>query len=358
MTDADGKKYKKYLTVKNAIKQEIASLKPGDKVGTEIGYTKKFNVSRPTIRHAIQDLIEEGSIVRKAGIGLMIPPQQCADPSSKSVLIMLHSLETDDGMFTRAVWGAVDYFNQIGYSYQIATAIFEESKFKFLQQTDLRQYHGVITTAFDTEYDRKSIRLLQDANTPVVLLDNPYKRGIFSYVVADDHAGGFLIGDYLAKLGHKRILYIKTGWPAQTTENRLDGIRDALLEYDIALRSEDVVTVPYEANAENYILKNATKTSFNYTAIACSNDILAMHVANALNTLKIRIPEDISVTGFGDYRLAPFVNPPLTTVHVSGDAMGREAAKLLSSYDLTQQTKKIILDVHLVERGSTGPVPE
>ena len=352
------KRQKKYLAVKEAIQQDIAALKPGDLAGTEMAYVKKFNVSRPTVRHAINDLIEEGAVMRVAGVGLQIPSRQQALDPQKKLLIMVNALESDDGMFTRVVLGAVDVSNKKGYNYQIMNNLFEETKYNFLLNNDMSQYLGVITTAYDTYYDKKSMQFLKENNIPVVLIDNPFRRGIFSYVVADDYAGGYLVGTHLAQLGHKRVLFIMNGWPAQTTHNRMQGLREGLAEYDVELRDEDVVKVPFEADADGYILENARNPSFDYSAIACSNDMLAMYVVNALDKLELRVPDDISITGFGDYRIASMMRHPLTTIHVSGYKMGSEAARLIYSSDFARQTKKIILNVHLVERSTTAPVSE
>ena len=175
-SDMEMKKQKKYLAVKEAIQQDIAALKPGDLAGTEMAYVKKFNVSRPTVRHAINDLIEEGAVIRVAGVGLQIPSRQQAPDSQKKLLIMVNALESDDGMFTRVVLGAVDVSNKKGYNYQIMNNLFEETKYNFLLNNDMSQYLGVITTAYDTYYDKKSMQFLKENNIPVVLIDNPFRR--------------------------------------------------------------------------------------------------------------------------------------------------------------------------------------
>jgi LacI family transcriptional regulator len=65
------------------------------------------------------------------------------------------------------------------------------------------------------------------------------------------------------------------------------------------------------------------------TVIICGNDVLEAGALTQAKTLGIKIPGDVSVTGFGDIELASIVSPGLTTVHVPHREMGKRAAKSL-----------------------------
>jgi len=345
----------KYEKIYQIIKEEAMNLDPGSPLGTEVGFSKVYKVSRPTVRRAIEKLIEEGIVSRIAGVGLQVSMKSLNTSKSKKILIMVNSLEADDGLFSRIVMGAVEVSNKYGYSYHILNNLTEDEKVRYCTQSDLSDFFGVITTAYDTPSDRMVLRILKEKGIPFVLVDNPIKGGVYSYVVADDYGGGYEIGRYLSDLGHKKVLFISNSWPAETTINRKTGLFDAFRERGIYLDDENNATsIPFEADAYPFIINNSLLPYFNYTAIVCSNDLIAAHVANALDSLSILIPEDISLAGFGDYMIASIMRHPLTTIQVAGYKMGYQAAKLLFKQTDKNQSDKLILNVSLVIRQSTS----
>lgn len=93
------------------------------------------------------------------------------------------------------------------------------------------------------------------------------------------------------------------------------------------------------------------------TAIVCDDDILAAGACKAARRLGLRIPEDLSVTGFDDLALATAVEPELTTVHLPAERVGEQGmAALLAVLEGTTWTAPDI-PVRLVVRDSTGPAP-
>lgn len=342
-----------YQQICETIRAEAKQFEPGYFLGTEISYAKKFNVSRPTVRKAVDCLINEGIVSRIAGIGLEVTHKERKEVFDKKLLISVETLEADDGLFTKIVMGAINTANDYGYGYHILNNLESDEKYNTFKNLDLSSYIGVITTAYDTPNDKKILQLLKNANVKFVLVDNPIEGGIYNYVVADDYAGGYLIGEHLMKLNHKRILFLANAWPAVTVTNRQKGLSDALKQNGLFLNEKDIVKVDYESLAQNYILENALKPEFDYTAIVTSNDIISMHCINAFDVLGIKVPQEISITGFGDYRIASMMRHPLTTIKVPGYKMGTEAAKLILESNLVNKYHKIILDIELVIRETT-----
>lgn len=343
-----------YQQICETIRSEANQYEPGHFLGTEISYAKKFNVSRPTVRKAIDCLIADGIVSRIAGVGLEVTHTQKVEVFDKKVLIAVNTLGGDDGLFTKIVMGAIDTANDYGYGYRILSNTESNDKLNSIKNLDLSHYIGVITTAFDTDEDKKILQLLKNANVKFVLVDNPIEGGIYNYVVADDYAGGYLLGEHLVKLNHTRILYLANAWPAVTVTNRQKGLRDAMNQNGLSLLDRDIVKVDYESLAQNFILENALNPEFDYTAIVASNDIISMHCINALDMLGIKVPQDISITGFGDYKIASMMRHPLTTIKVPGYKMGTEAAKLILESSLNNKYHKIILDVELRLRETTA----
>ena len=100
-------------------------------------------------------------------------------------------------------------------------------------------------------------------------------------------------------------------------ENELDDI------YEKALSGEFVAEWGLEG--ANLLLDDKERPS----AIACANDLIAMGVYRAAHERGLKIPDDLSVVGFGDFPAAVYLSPGLTTVHTPMREMGYEAAKVL-----------------------------
>jgi DNA-binding LacI/PurR family transcriptional regulator len=96
------------------------------------------------------------------------------------------------------------------------------------------------------------------------------------------------------------------------------------------------------------------------TASFCSNDEMAAGVLRAAHELGLRVPKDISVVGFDDITMSNYTDPPLTTVGVVKEHMGRRAmARLIELVERTDdRVKTELAPVELVSRASTGVARE
>jgi DNA-binding LacI/PurR family transcriptional regulator len=92
------------------------------------------------------------------------------------------------------------------------------------------------------------------------------------------------------------------------------------------------------------------------TSIVCVNDLMAVGAMREIRERGLRVPEDISVTGFDNIKLAQFCNPTLTTVHIPRNQIGQSICDVLISNERTKQCE-ILIDPELVVRDSTGPAP-
>jgi LacI family transcriptional regulator len=94
------------------------------------------------------------------------------------------------------------------------------------------------------------------------------------------------------------------------------------------------------------------------TGVFVSNNLMTIGALRAVHEFGIRVPEQLSIVGFDDLELAPFLAPPLTVVDRPMEEQGVLAMRLLlgrldGSY--TDEPRRIVLDTRLVRRGSCGP---
>jgi hypothetical protein len=98
-------------------------------------------------------------------------------------------------------------------------------------------------------------------------------------------------------------------------------------------------------------------SGFHPTAFVCANDFMAVGVLRELRERGLRVPMDVSVTGFDNIRLSEYCDPPLTTVHIPREMIGRTAFECLVGGGVPAGSagREIQIDTEFVVRESTGP---
>ena len=162
---------------------------------------------------------------------------------------------------------------------------------------------------------------------------------------------------YLLDLGHSSFAMIAglTEGNDRASE-RLTGVREALKWAGLGLDTSRVLERPYSVSAGRDALRQLMAVSPRPTAVVCGNDVLALGALLEATALRLRVPDDLSVTGFDDLDLAREIPPGLTTVHAPLEEMGRQtAAYLLGALPSVDGVTHIELPAELVVRGTTGP---
>ena len=93
------------------------------------------------------------------------------------------------------------------------------------------------------------------------------------------------------------------------------------------------------------------------TAVVCVNDVMAVGALRELRDQGLRVPQDVSVSGFDNVKLAQYCYPPLTSIHIPRDEIGRFICDALLPRDGAMLEHEIVIDPELVVRESTGPAP-
>lgn len=173
----------------------------------------------------------------------------------------------------------------------------------------------------------------------------------------DNRLAAINIVDYLFGLGHRRF-----GMIAGLTQDndraaeRIDGVR-------IALRTRGLEPIVIERrysisegqDGARVLMDRASPP----TALICGNDILALGAMAGCASLKLRVPQDVSITGFDDLDFARCTTPSLTTIRVEADEIGRRAAeRLIALITGNGPQNSVQLPVDLIVRGSTAPPPD
>tara|TARA_R110002153_G_scaffold25502_1_gene80705 strand:- start:7382 stop:8389 length:1008 start_codon:yes stop_codon:yes gene_type:complete len=154
----------------------------------------------------------------------------------------------------------------------------------------------------------------------------------------DNIAGGKVMADYIASLGHTDIVVLSTKDRIYDATHRLNGIRQSLSAHNINLPQEHIAHGSPDYAGGRSTIEQLIQQDIKFSAVLCYNDAMATGVISALTDLGIRIPEDVSIVGFDDVLLAKYCMPKLTTVKYPIDIMARKATELALSLIAKDQT--------------------
>ncbi len=210
-----------------------------------------------------------------------------------------------------------------------------------------------------TGQSTRSVEMLLEKNIPVVLIDRDLPDIKVSRVLVDNHRGGYTGMRHLLELGHRSIGVIGTPAYSHSMIQRMEGVRQALEEFDLDTSGLlmgsgllDYFEMGYHHTKR--LLQGKNRPS----AIFALIDIAAIGAMHAAAELGFRIPDDLSVMGYDDIPLASFSVPTLTSVRQPIYEMGEVASRLLLTHirDRSRSVETMMLDTGLSVRQSTTAV--
>ena len=173
------------------------------------------------------------------------------------------------------------------------------------------------------------IEYLCQVEFPFVAFGRTENACDFHYVDEDSEYGMRLIAHHLAELGHQRIAFIAAPENLMFAHYRLKGFREGLAEKGIHLDENLIVTGDLTqrdgVKQAAYLLDLPNPP----TAIAASNDLMALGAISAAQKRGLRVGKDIAITGFDNIPLAEYNHPSLTTIHQPIYQIGDQVCEML-----------------------------
>ncbi len=216
-----------------------------------------------------------------------------------------------------------------------------------------RRVDGIIVTS--SRVGALYLPLLKELNVPIVLVNDQYPGSFVHSVMIANREGSRAAADHLIGLGHRRIAYVGDRSGYQSEAERFAGYKEALAAAGIPFVDELAVEGDGRTEGAIEAMNRLLALDRPPTAVCCYNDMTALGAMRAIHALGLRVPEDVSVTGFDDLFFAAYLQPPLTTVRQPMRRMGQMAMenlfKLMSGEGSVAQ---IEVEADLIVRGSTG----
>ncbi|HUB82103.1 MAG TPA: LacI family DNA-binding transcriptional regulator [Bryobacteraceae bacterium] len=199
------------------------------------------------------------------------------------------------------------------------------------------------------------IEELSGSRIPVVFYDVGAARRNITNIRVNYRRGMDKLADYLYTLGHRRLGFIGHHAMLGPINERIATLLGSKphhpgLEVETAVDADSLEGGRRAARA----LLSANRK---LTAVMCVNDVMAVGALRELRESGLRVPQDISVTGFDNIELAQFCHPSLTTVHIPRQQIGKIICDVLIASQEPPRAQDIVIDPELVVRDSTGPAP-
>jgi DNA-binding LacI/PurR family transcriptional regulator len=310
----------------NKLKGEIASgrFKPGDKMFAIGEIVEKYDVSTTTAVRCINMMKEDGilkSIPRKGTFVCGVPDVSIEKTAElKRIVLVAHNSARAKGNFINTICQSV-----------IAEAYNHGLDLK-LENINKENLAGLERVPFEVESSDGIITVTGQPSTfMMMLLNNSSLRrvSIDSHfpnspcVLTDNYHGmGELIG-HLKDLGHERIAYAKAFFDSPNTTNE----NERAEAYEILMKNSGSEVIVYDKGSIEETAAALKEDKSKPTALMFSRDDYALRFIKAAENIGIKIPRDLSVTGFDRFSLRDSDLSNLTTYEVALQELGRHAVE-------------------------------
>lgn len=306
----------------------------GEFLPSERDLSRQFGVNRLTLRKGLADLVRRGILESVPGAGNRVVGKGRVSAKSRLIGCVMNR---QPGVRTLSPYYA-DVFSGI----EAALAESDYSLvFSSVRVADLWTAAGAVRVRPQAVNPRcagvlligglpdELAQLYLKKGAGVVFVDRIGGNDVPS-VVPDNAAGALAVARYLVGLGHRRIAFLGAR-KDPVVEARLSGLTLALKEAGRSFDNRDFIAGDYEIRPafeamKAYLARNRRSLP---TAVLAVNDEAAIGALRAVREAGLRVPRDMSVAGFDDIAWAAHAVPPLTTVRIPREEMGRMAARTL-----------------------------
>lgn len=327
----------KYQQIMDWIHKRIdtGQLRVGDRLETEAEISARFDFSRQTVRQALANLEQEGTINRIQGSGSYVKnalAREGSSPLSKSVTII--SSYTDSYIFPRILQSMAKVLQEAGYSTRIMFTNNHRETEKSILSELIRSgsRDPIIAEPVTSALPNPNLALyreLRQRGIPVIFFNTFYPDIDVPHVSLDDVAAGRQVTEYLISLGHEHIGCILKNDDGQGIR-RYMGYQQALTDAGIPLAEKRVCWVDTHdlkemLHKDEWIIRRMKDC----TAVLCYNDEVAYMLTELCAEYGIGVPSELSIASIDNSRLTQLNSVPLTSAAHPMEELGSRVAQNL-----------------------------
>lgn len=227
--------------------------------------------------------------------------------------------------FAAILNSAKETFEMLGYDVTFISDTIAGTKASFLEHARYRNCDGVLIASVD--FTSPQVVELVNSEIPTVTIDYPFSDK--SAVMSDNVEGQYELTKYVLEMGHRRIGLIH-GEMTMVTKKRLNGFRRALKEFGVELNPMyEKAGAFHDTKRTAEMVRELMALPEPPTILMCPDDYAALGALTELEKMGLRIPEDISVTGYDGISLSQVLRPKLTTYFQDSTGIGHQSARKL-----------------------------
>ncbi|AXI46659.1 LacI family transcriptional regulator [Sulfitobacter sp. SK012] len=235
----------------------------------------------------------------------------------------------ENAIFARGIQAFQEELHELGYTLLVSSTGYRpDVEDQQIRALVARGADGLLLIGYDRE--PAIYEYLEGRNIPVLLAWAFQSENKQPAIGFDNRASMQLLCEKVWELGHRRIGMISAIVKGNDrAKDRLQGVMDTVSAHGVDPATVPVIETPYDIENGETAFKQMMSSDVTPTVVMCGNDVLAAGALKGAREMGLRVPEDVSITGFDDIDVSRIVTPSLTTVHVPHREMGRKAAKEL-----------------------------
>lgn len=346
------------------LREHLKRHSPGEKVGTEVELTSRFGISRMTVRRAVEELIQQGLIERRAGKGIYVAGGQ---KEVKLIEFIVPALA--DLWYAPAVNSVQNICRQQGLDMLIRNAqINLENEIELVDQLPRSPADAAIIISVGNKKFTQELVALSFTPFLFVVIDEKFDLPNINWIVTDTYKAGYQAAQKLMALGHRRIAIVgDLRKNIGGGEALMRGVQDAMNDAGMLCDRSLFVNIP----ADSFLVDDKAEHKRKVcelmqrparpTAFVMVRECYAAPICEQLLSMGFRVPRDVSIIGQGsDYRDSR-VAIPLTCYASDAQKMGQIAVEMILSQAKMPHIAErsgVLLDAVWHEGASLAPAPE
>lgn len=228
----------------------------------------------------------------------------------------------------------VSHISKLAYKKGYVVSIFESNE-NYKQEQEIinriikYNYSGVIASISKNTINAEHFRLLRKYNIPLVFFDRVGENIDTSKVLINNYESAYQAAEILIKKGYKRIAYISGPIHLNVFKDRLQGYKNALTKYKIGYNHYIIINKEFTIEDGKNALERLLEKDEKPDAVFSTSSILSIGIILKAKALKINIPDDLGIIGFGDNDISSIIDPGITSIIQPEDEISEQCFEIM-----------------------------
>lgn len=334
----------------------------GEPFITQRELCERYQVSTTTAVRALNELVQEGLLVRRRGRGTFVVESPSSSSFARTTSIVCIVPGLDNPHLSQIVRGVGVVCTELGISLTLSQKDYSaEHERQVLREAVDGTASGVILLPVEGSPNGDLLAELRSQGRPVVLIDRYRTDMAFDAVLVDDFAIGYHVTRRLLDLGHRTIAVLLAETDCTSTRGRVSGHLRALHDAGIPMRPALSLLRPYSTEPDDVRLPRLRELlgmSTPPTVLLCGEGYTLAQAARDVQSLGLRIPDDIDLAATDKAGPYDVVSLAAVSSRLPSFQMGQEAMRLLATRmraeDPYADSEHVVLPVEILDREGTA----